>query len=228
MWEQRSSERFHAFTSPRLIPFAKFWCITKGYPVIPGNFISEQITLKKIDVDELADYKEPIIVNKRSFTNRFRKDHEHGLHCWGSGDASLGDEPGICCLSGGDQHKPDEVQFCPMLCSFKDLFHSGRYAICKARPPRAGTADHTGTHQSSLTIIMSPLSFPLRKRLLIPQNSAVPLMIHLKSIKIPKYGPKRSDLEITTRKLPEHFDWSLYRLFLGNSREEHRETNFKK
>lgn len=205
--------RISRLYKPQMIPFAKYWCITKGYPIIPGNFISEQITLKKIDVDELADYKEPIIVTKKSFTEAFMQNHEQDFT---SGRVEMhvletNKDYAVSLV----EIATNQIKFSMVRCyaASKTSFILGDTRFAR-RVRHVLGKPITLSPPSVPDDNYEPLPAPIRKRLLVPRNSAVPLMIHLRSIKIPRYGPGKTDLEITTTQLPDHFDWSLFRLFL--------------
>lgn len=207
-------DRMARYCKPNRIPFAKFWCITKGYPVIPGTLISEQITLQKIDADELAEYKEPTIVNKKTFTKAFMKEHEHDFT---SGSVEMrvletNKEFAVALV----QIATNQTKFSFVRCyaASKTSFILGDVRFAKRVRHVLGRPVTLAAPAVPVNDNYEPLPFPVRKRLLIPANASVPLMIHLKSVKIPHYLPQKKDLEISTTKLPDYFDWALYRLFM--------------
>ena len=56
-------------------PMMTFYCITKGWPInIPNeSVLRERIGIKLVEVDELGDYKEPIIIKAEELSRRMRK-----------------------------------------------------------------------------------------------------------------------------------------------------------
>lgn len=196
-------------------PHLKFWCVTKGYPVINGNFLSEKVTLKKIDADELAEYKEPIIVDPKSFTRTFKHLHEKDfttadveLHVLDSNTQLAVSLVEIATTSM-------KFNFVRCYAASKTSFIIGDTRFAKRVRHVLGTPFTLSPGAVPTNDDFEPLPFPVRKRLLVSQNSHVPLLSHLQSIWLPGYGPKKTDIIIKSKKLPEHFDWSLHRLFLA-------------
>jgi 23S rRNA-/tRNA-specific pseudouridylate synthase len=58
---------------PMEIPFMKFWCITKGWPVINAPFLRERVGIKLLEMDELGEHKESIIIPSEQMTNNMRR-----------------------------------------------------------------------------------------------------------------------------------------------------------
>jgi 23S rRNA-/tRNA-specific pseudouridylate synthase len=58
---------------PMEIPFMKFWCITKGWPVINAPFLRERVGIKLLEIDELGEHKESIIIPSEQLTNSMRR-----------------------------------------------------------------------------------------------------------------------------------------------------------
>ncbi len=58
---------------PMEIPFMKFWCITKGWPVVNAPFLRERVGIKLLEIDELGEHKESIIIPSEQLTNNMRR-----------------------------------------------------------------------------------------------------------------------------------------------------------
>jgi 23S rRNA-/tRNA-specific pseudouridylate synthase len=206
-------QRVANYHKPQGIPFAKYWCITKGYPVIPGNFISEKVTLMKTDVDELAEYREPILVKKKAFKSRYLQAHEQDFV---SGMAEMrvletNRELAVSLVEiASNQHK---FSFVRCYAASKTSFILGDVRFAKRVRYVLGKPFTLNPQAVPDDPHYEPLQFGVRKKLLVPSNSAVPLMVHLKSIIVPELR-KRKALIISTTKLPEHFEWTLHRLQL--------------
>lgn len=60
-------------SKPMEIPYMKFWCITKGWPVMNSSPFRERVGIKLIEVDEFGDHKEAIIISSNNLTNSMRR-----------------------------------------------------------------------------------------------------------------------------------------------------------
>ena len=197
---------------PQGIPYAKFWCITKGYPVIPGSLVSEKITVMKKDADELAEYKEPMLIDKRAFRSSFIRQHQQDFVTGAVEMRVLASNHKLAVSLL--QIATNQTKFSLVRCyaASKTSFILGdtRFAPrirhifgepITLKPSAVSSKDY------------EPLAFPVRKRLLVTSNSHLPLMLHLHSFSIPGYQGNK-DFEIVARDLPPHFEWTLNRLAL--------------
>jgi hypothetical protein len=61
-----------------------------------------------------------------------------------------------------------------------------------------------------------PLSSLVCQRLNVRSNRAIPLMLHLTEMRLPKFY-KNVDVTLRTSRLPDHFTWTLRQLQLEES-----------
>lgn len=202
--------------------FAKFWCLTKGYPVIPGNFIAEKITLMKADADEFAERKEPILVKKSAFSKIFVRYNPQEF-ITGAVEMRVleaNKEYAVSLVEIGTNQNKFSLIRCYAASKTSFILGDGRFA---KRVRHVLGKPITLNPQAVPDAYYEPLPFTVRKRLLVPKNSAIPLMVHLRSIIVPKFG-KRKEVVISASKLPEHFDWTMYRLFLNHQEPPEKST----
>lgn len=57
------------------VPYMKYWCLTKGYPVLKEPIIKERVGIKMIEVDELGNDKAPVLISKERITRSLRKNN---------------------------------------------------------------------------------------------------------------------------------------------------------
>jgi hypothetical protein len=60
-----------------------------------------------------------------------------------------------------------------------------------------------------------PVPQRVRTALQVANNKHIPLLLHMKSIIIPKYPGANKDVTIETQRLPPHFEWSMKKLNLS-------------
>lgn len=198
-------------------PHLKYWCITKGYPVIEGNIVSEKVCLKKIDADELAEYKEPIVVSEKSFSKRFVQIHQQDF-TRGQVDLHVLDSNKTLAVSLMEIATTNmKFSFVRCYAASKTSFVIGDTRFAKRVRHVLGVPFTLQPGGIPANDSYEPLPWPLRKKLLVAQNSEVPLLMHLRAINLHSYLPKKQDLIISSSKLPHHFEWALNRLNLGRN-----------
>lgn len=207
-------------SKPMEIPFMKFWCITRGYPDINENTVKERVGIKLIEIDELGDHKESIIISSDKLTNNMRKRKE-----------SKYDGLKVCTVLSQikiiDKNKSLSAALVELSSTSTKhhfiqcyLANTASFVLGDIRYSRRvkhimGTPMSVNPTKLNFNEDLEPLPNNICKHLRIRGNSYIPLMIHLKSITLPKYLNK-NDLVIDTNipLIPEHFMWTLNKLQL--------------
>lgn len=188
------------------LPAYGYRAITSGYPQL-GEQLKEKVGLELIEVDELGDYKEPMIVEK--FTNRFIRTHVNNTGVYQveldvkkvNRDLSVGLielcvsrtnwDFARCYISSKAAFVLGDVRFSRRI---REVMGSK----INLSPIKAYTANED----------FEPLSELVRKRLGVKTNSEIPLMLDLHKMRLRNFYPKKpaeqKDLVIESDYWPLH------------------------
>lgn len=192
------------------VPLYSFQCIAQGFPAIQGNELSEKIRIKLRDLDELADYKEPIIVPEKFH----RKEQDRGyltrvsLKINSINKLNSASYLNVC---------TNQLRWNFVRCyvAHKAAFVIGdlRFSANIKRILGETVLETTNSFYKNNRI--EPMNRSMLRALKVRSNRKVPLMLHLDSIYLERYTGGK-DLVIKTARLPDHFQFALDRLGLEN------------
>lgn len=201
------------------IPFMTYWCLCRGYPVeTNAKSEVERVAIRLCEVDELGDYKEPVIISDRNFTKRQARLTEdfkivfadcRVLESNTKLSASLLQ---ISCNS-------DKWRFVQTYAAYRTSFILGDYRFSRRVGQLLGnpiTLTPQKLHSPGYSDY-EPLHVNVRRKLRVARNAEIPLMIHRRKIILPLYlrsGKTKEHLVIESRKLPPHFEWTAKSLKL--------------
>lgn len=195
-------------------PFMTFWCLCRGYPVTSKSEKKiERVGIKLLEVDEFGDYKEPVILS--DFTiSQMKKDDDFKVvradcRVLDSNTKLSASLIEIAC----DTQK---WRFVQAYAAFRTSFVLGDVRFSRRVgqllgnpitlvPQKINTAGYSD---------YEPLHTKVRQKLRVARNGEIPLMIHHRKISLPMYKSKTESLEIESRQLPPHFEWTAKSLGL--------------
>ena len=190
-----------------------FLCIAQGFPAIQGDELGEKVRIKLRDLDELADYKEPIIVSPRKTKDPNDKGYLTRVN-----------------LKINSINKQNSTSFLKILTNQmrwnfvrcyvanKTAFVIGdlRFSANVKRILGQTVLETTNSFYKNNRI--EPLNKDILNDLKVKTNRKIPLMLHLNSISLRKYN-KADEITIRSKKLPEYFQYALDKLKLNNVKE---------
>lgn len=196
-------------------PFMTFWCICRGYPVTSKSDKKiERVGIRLLEVDELGDYKEPVILSEFT-TSQMKREEDFKVV---RADCRVLDSNSKLSASlieiSCDTTKWRFIQaYAAFRTSFilGDVRFSRRVGQLLGNPTTLVPQKINSPGYSDY----EPLHSKVRKQLKVARNSEIPLMIHHKKIILPMYRWKeRESLKIESRMLPPHFEWTAKSLGL--------------
>ena len=208
----------------RRTPFRTYWVITKGYPLInEGKEMSEEVVIKQEEIDELGEWKEPLILDPKQVPkNKFK---EQSLY-----------RRAFVSIKVLDTNKKLSVsllqinstlirwQFIRCFAASKSSFILGDVRFSKrvrqvlGQPVILSPGNIPGFDE------YQPLAESVRRKLKVRGNEEIPLMMHHKAITLPFYAKTnegiKQDFTIESHSLPLHFQWTLKQLDLKPPKED--------
>lgn len=192
------------------IPLYSFQCIAQGFPAIQGDEISEKIRIKLRELDDLADYKEPIIVPEKVHRN----DRDPGyltrvsLRINSVNKLNSASYLNVCT----NQMRWNFVR-CYVANKAAFVIGDLRFSANVKRILGETVIETTNSFYKNNRI--EPMNKPMLRALKVRSNRKVPMMLHLDSVYLEKYNGQ--DLVIKTNKLPDHFQFALDKLGLHDT-----------
>lgn len=220
-FEQHRKDFVRSLSSSRaqkVLPYG-MRAITSGYPLIKGNSISEKVGLEFIEVDELGDYKEPIIVQNPT------KKHKSSTKGGRSDKSQFRVELMIKKVNREYSTALVEVfatnlraNFARCYISSKTSFILGDVHFSKRIREILGKPIQVSAFKSSHRYDdnYEPLNSKLRELLGVSKNASLPLMLDLHAIRLKGFDrkQKKRDLFIQSPYMPVHFALTAERLNL--------------
>lgn len=187
-------------------PFG-FRAITSGYPLIPNDKIKEKVGIELVEVDELGDYKEPLIVNNPS--RRFQVRNTRSVDCFQVElevkkvnkelstalvelfVSKLGWDFARCYISSKTSFILGDVRFSKRI---REVF---------GKPIQVSAFKSSHRYEDGY----EPLNIKLRKVLGVRANNSVPLMLDHHILRLKNFNRKspNKDLIIRSTQMPLHF-----------------------
>lgn len=193
-------------------PYLNFVCIAQGFPAISGNELSEKVRIKLMDVDEFADYREPIIVEptykKQEINNGYLARVFLKIN-------SINRLNSSSYLNVKTNRLKWNFARCYVANKASFIIGDLRFSANVKRLLGEQVLETTNSFYKNNRI--EPLNKEVRKALNIRSNRQVPIMLHLESVSLKNYRNK--DILIQC-KLPDHFSYALKKLKLVNSTDE--------
>lgn len=191
--------------------------LTYGIPTIPGDSISERVGVELLEVDELGDYKEPVVYKTPSRKFRQRMDNDKKSF--------------IAKLEIKGTNKELAVSYVELLVSklkwdfprcyisSKTSFILGDVRFSKRIKEILGKQMQVAAFKSSVGYDdnFEPLNDKLRHHLGVSKNASIPLMLDVHAIYLRHFGRKKDkdkDLIIQSPYVPMHFAATAERLNL--------------
>lgn len=212
-------KRFHnALSGSRSVkmPPYGFRAIAQGYPLLKSNRICETVGIEQIEVDELGDYKEPVVV--QSPPRRFRNKYNRTLDTF-QADLEIkkvNKELSVSLLELYVSKLSHDFPRCYI--SSKTSFILGDVRFSKRIKEILGKQIQVSAYRSSHSHDnYEPLNSKLRKILGVDRNASIPLMLDLHAIRLKSFvrsAQGRKDLTIQSKLLPPHFELTARKLDL--------------
>lgn len=190
--------------------------ITSGYPLLNKNKIYEKVAVDLIEIDELGEFKEPLILPH--VTNRHKKNHEHDKTTFQA-------ELEIKKINREYSTSLVELYVSKLAWDFPrcyissktsfilgDVRFSKRIREILGRPIQVSAFRSSHRYDDSY----EPLNSKLRNRLGVYKNASIPLMLDLHAIRLKGFDrtQERRDLVIKSPYMPVHFALTAERLNL--------------
>lgn len=198
------------------VPPYGFRAITSGYPTIKSNKIQETIGVELIEVDELGDYKEPIIIAnpKRTFRNKFdrmretfqvefevkKTNREYSVSLVELYVSKMKFDIARCYVSSKTSFILGDVRF------------SKRIREILGKPIQVSAFKSSHRYDDNY----EPLNSKLQNLFGVYKNASIPLMLDLHAIRLKGFDRTRKsrDLFIQSPYMPVHFALTAERLNL--------------
>lgn len=193
------------------IPLYSFQCIAQGFPAIQGDELSEKVRIKLRDLDELADYKEPIIAPEKCHKKVLDRGYltRVSLRIKAINKLNSASYLNVC---------TNQLRWNFVRCyvANKAAFVIGdlRFSANMKRILGETVIETTNSFYKNNRI--EPMNRTMLRALKVQSNRKVPLMLHLDSVYLERYEGR--DLVIKTNKLPDHFQFALERLGLHDAK----------
>lgn len=193
-----------------------FRAITSGYPLLKSNKIFETVGIELVEVDELGDYKEPIIVPSPSakFRNKYERDKttfQAELEI-----KKVNTEVSVALVDLYVSKLIYDIPRCYI--SSKTSFILGDVRFSKRIKEILGKQIQISAFRSSHSHDdYEPLNCKLRNLLGVNRNASIPLMLDLHAIRLKSFERSKTgkrDLIIRSNQLPIHFEMTARRLNL--------------
>lgn len=190
--------------------------ITSGYPTINSNKIQETIGVELIEVDDLGDYKEPIIVTKPSkrFFNKYEKNRETYQVEFEVKKTNREYSVALVELYLSNL----KYDFARCYVSSKTSFILGDVRFSKRIREILGKPIQVSAFKSSHRYDdnYEPLNSKLQSLFGVYKNASIPLMLDLHAIRLKGFDRTRKsrDLFIQSPYMPVHFALTAKRLNL--------------
>lgn len=197
--------------------FYNFVCIAQGFPAIQGDELSEKVRIKLRDIDELADYKEPIITppvyKKQDIDNGYL-----ARVCIRINSLNRLNSASYLRISTNQLR----WNFVRCYVADKAAFIVGdlRFSSNVKRILGEQVLETTNSFYKNNRI--EPLNKEMLYALKVRSNRKIPVMLHLESISLRKFFGQ--DLVISC-KLPDHFEFALKQLKLVNPNKPDNESD---
>lgn len=190
--------------------------ITSGYPILKANKIYEKVAVDLIEVDDLGDYKEPVILP--SITRKHKENHHIDKTTFQA-------ELEIMKINHELSTSLVELYVSKIAWDFprcyissKTSFILGDVRFSKRIREILGRPIQVSAFKSSQRYDdgYEPLNSKLRNRLGVYKNASIPLMLDLHAIRLKGFDrtQKRRDLVIKSPYMPVHFALTAERLNL--------------
>lgn len=190
--------------------------ITSGYPLLKTDKIYEKVGVDLVEVDELGDYKEPVIVP--ALTDKHKKNHQQDKTTF---QAELEIKKINRKLSTSLVElyvSKISWDFPRCYISSKTSFILGDVRFSKRIREILGRPIQVSAFKSSQRYDdgYEPLNSKLRNQLGVYKNASIPLMLDLHAIRLKGFDrtQKRGDLVIKSPYMPVHFALTAERLNL--------------
>lgn len=187
--------------------FYKFHCIAQGFPAIDGDELSEVIRIKLTDLDELADYKEPIILDAK-YKHPIDKGYLTRVNLK---IKSINKKNASSYLEVSANRVKWNFVRCYVANKAAFILGDLRFSANIKRILGEQVIETTNKFYKNNQI--EPLNKEIRSALKVNTNRKIPIMLHLESIQLKDYM-KAGDILISTKKLPDHFEFALKNLEL--------------
>lgn len=195
-------------------PFYGLRAITHGYPIIRGNKIVERVGVEEIEVDELGDYKEPVIVQNPSTAFKLRKSQSKRVFQVELEVKQINREYSSAYVTLYTSGLRGDFARCYI--SSKTSFILGDVRFSKRIREILGKPIQVSAFKSSHRYddTYEPLNRKLRDLLGVSSNSAIPLMLDHHELRLKNFFRKpKEDLLIRSPYMPLHFAETAARLF---------------
>lgn len=190
--------------------------ITSGYPLMNSNKIYEKVAVDLLEVDELGDYKEPVILAKA--TQRHKKNHEQDKTTFQAEleIKKINRELSTALVELYVSKIAWDFPRCYI--SSKTSFILGDVRFSKRIREILGRPIQVSAFKSSQRYDdgYEPLNSKLRNQLGVYKNASIPLMLDLHAIRLKGFDrtQKSRDLVIKAPYMPVHFALTAERLNL--------------
>lgn len=189
-------------------PYINYVAICRGSPSIPGGFIQEKVCLRMLEIDELGDYKEPVIVYNASQRSREKFKMKTSIMSMKVLDVNKQLATSLVEI----RTNKTLHDFIRAYAASKASFILGDVKFAKRVKEILGVPVELSPKLAGRDGY-EPLHFKVLQRLSVQSNSNIPLLSHMYKLNL--YGDSRSeDVEIRCNNLPLHFDWTLQKLNL--------------
>lgn len=210
-YDQHRKQYLKAVTDSRSAncpPFG-FRAITCGYPLLKSNRISEKVGLELIEVDELGDFKEPIIVHNITRQHKTRHIKDKSTFQTELEVKKINRELSTALVELHISKLSDDFARCYI--SSKTAFVMGDSRYSKRirqvldKKIQVSAFKSSGRYEDGY----EPLDKSLRKILQIRGNSWLPIMLDMHRFRLKNFHPKNKaasrDLVIESTQMPLHF-----------------------
>jgi len=216
VYAPRVNKAIAAGRSTKTPPYG-FRAITYGYPTIGAKKINERVGLQLIEVDELGDYKEPIIVEKPSL--KFVHNHNGQMKVFQTEleVKKINREYSVALVEL--YVSSFKLDFTRCYLSSKTSFILGDVRFSKRIREILGKPIQVSAFKSSHIYDdkYEPLNSKLRNLLGVYKNASIPLMLDLHAIRLKGFDRtqrSKRDLVIQSQLVPVHFALTAERLDL--------------